>query len=233
MLTGFDRDSPNTGAPNFYDLLRIQPTASADEIKEAYRQLAEMYFDSPDLLSLSGNSPSDEFALITRAFRVLSDERQRSEYDSQLSLSQDDLAPADCSLEESQDSVSETYDPSHGDLPEEWRKERQYFEEHFEEIFKPLPKVDLVGPANLPEAGELATIDANLEDWEVPERTPEEESSFGTLPAPDHILAEKAIPQARRVIPYPTVDPFQLVIGGGIILMGLIIIAEIVYLYGG
>jgi len=31
------------------------------------------------------------------------------------------------------------------DIPEEWKRERQYFEEHYEEILKPGPKINLVG----------------------------------------------------------------------------------------
>ncbi len=63
---------------NYYDILRVSKTASADEIKSAYRKLAKQYH--PDL------HPNDEVAAskfkeISEAYEVLGDEQKRKNYD--------------------------------------------------------------------------------------------------------------------------------------------------------
>lgn len=63
---------------NYYDTLGVSKTASADEIKSAYRKLAKKYH--PDL------NPNDEVAAskfkeINEAYEVLGDEQKRKNYD--------------------------------------------------------------------------------------------------------------------------------------------------------
>ncbi len=63
---------------NYYDILGVSKTASADEIKSAYRKLAKQYH--PDL------HPNDEVAAskfkeISEAYEVLGDEQKRKNYD--------------------------------------------------------------------------------------------------------------------------------------------------------
>ncbi|MDQ3918421.1 MAG: J domain-containing protein [Acidobacteriota bacterium] len=66
---------------DYYDILRVKRTASAAEIKSAYRKLARE--KHPDLKGGSEES-TREFARISLAYRTLSDPQERAYYDSQL-----------------------------------------------------------------------------------------------------------------------------------------------------
>jgi curved DNA-binding protein CbpA len=66
---------------NYYDILKVKRTASAAEIKSAYRKLARA--SHPDLKGGS-EAAAREFALIALAYRTLSDPQERAYYDSQL-----------------------------------------------------------------------------------------------------------------------------------------------------
>ena len=72
----------NDSSPTYYDVLGISQTASLEEIKQAFRQLARRYH--PDL------HPNDQQSLqrfqeISRVYQVLSDPMARKQYDKQLS----------------------------------------------------------------------------------------------------------------------------------------------------
>ena len=63
---------------NYYEILGIAPTATAEEIKSAYRKLARRYH--PDLNP--GNAAAEEsFKTIGEAYEVLSDGDKRQQYD--------------------------------------------------------------------------------------------------------------------------------------------------------
>jgi curved DNA-binding protein CbpA len=66
---------------DYYQLLNVKRTASASEIKSAYRRLAREHH--PDLKGGSTES-AREFARISQAYRTLSDPHERAYYDSQL-----------------------------------------------------------------------------------------------------------------------------------------------------
>ena len=64
---------------NPYEVLGVSKTASADEIKSAYRRLAKKYH--PDL-NPNNKTAEEKFKEATEAYEVLSDKGKRSDYDS-------------------------------------------------------------------------------------------------------------------------------------------------------
>ena len=66
---------------DYYKLLGIRRTASVSEVKSAYRKLARLRH--PDLNAGSETAAGD-FALLSRAYRVLMDPQERAYYDEQL-----------------------------------------------------------------------------------------------------------------------------------------------------
>jgi molecular chaperone DnaJ len=64
--------------PDYYGLLGIKKTATADEIKKAYRRLARKHH--PDV-NPGDKSAEEKFKQITEAHEVLSDEKKRKIYD--------------------------------------------------------------------------------------------------------------------------------------------------------
>src|SRR5579871_6627350 len=63
---------------DYYKALGVPKTATAAEIKKSYRELARKYH--PD--ANKGSADAEErFKEITEAYNVLSDEKQRKEYD--------------------------------------------------------------------------------------------------------------------------------------------------------
>lgn len=66
---------------NYYELLGVENSATADDIKKAYRKLALQYHPdkNPD-----NKEAEDKFKAIAEAYDVLSDSNKRSRYDIQL-----------------------------------------------------------------------------------------------------------------------------------------------------
>ncbi len=72
--------------PNYYDMLSVAPTASADEIKRAFRREIARYH--PDKVQHLGQEfqgiAADKATELTRAYQTLGNESSRADYDAQL-----------------------------------------------------------------------------------------------------------------------------------------------------
>lgn len=68
---------------NYYTVLEIKATATRDEVKAAFRQLAKKYH--PDLNPASGRWAHDRMQELLRAYEVLIDDAKRAVYDRTLS----------------------------------------------------------------------------------------------------------------------------------------------------
>ncbi|HWE93417.1 MAG TPA: DnaJ domain-containing protein [Tepidisphaeraceae bacterium] len=68
--------------PDYYDILGVTRDASADDVRRAHRVLCRQYH--PDVAPQGGDA--EHFAVVQRAYEVLSDSDQRRRYDSRLSI---------------------------------------------------------------------------------------------------------------------------------------------------
>jgi curved DNA-binding protein CbpA len=70
---------------DFYKILRVEPSATEEEIKAAYRKLAHQHH--PDK---GGNE--DKFKEINEAYQILSDKYQRGAYDATIFIMRQSVA---------------------------------------------------------------------------------------------------------------------------------------------
>src|SRR6185312_5011554 len=73
----------NVPSKNYYELLNLEPSASQDEVKRAFRlQIARYHPDKVNHLGKEFQEMAAERAAeLTEAYRILSDEGRRAEYD--------------------------------------------------------------------------------------------------------------------------------------------------------
>jgi curved DNA-binding protein CbpA len=217
---------------NYYELLGLEPGVTTDVIKEAYREIARIYHPDSnfydDIIADSGPEDSDVFKAITAAYQVLINEEKRKAYDETLPKGLDGWGESD--------SDDGGFAPGNDDedIPEEWKKERQYFAEHFDEILKPGPRSNLTGAAAADFHMPAPEADEPFTSWSEPKaETVQAGTRFGDLSEDAGAIKIDAIPAARRTFdPGMSKDPFQLIVFIGIPLMALVVIVEVLILYG-
>lgn len=76
---------PNLKAANHYELLGVRPTASPQQVRQAFRELSKLYH--PDTTALPAAEATDKFQQINEAYAVLSSPDRRWTYDKQIGYS--------------------------------------------------------------------------------------------------------------------------------------------------
>lgn len=165
----------------YYELLGVEPDATTEQIKEAYREIARIYHPDSNFYSdivedVAEEEDSDVFKAITSAYQILVSEEKRRAYDDSLpknldSWGEDEEAYRAAPEQHFHDGTSsETVVKTADMIPEEWKREREYFEAHYEEILRPAPKADLVGASAEPKTEESGEPDKEgvYGDWEEP-----------------------------------------------------------------
>ena len=71
---------------NLYDILGVEPTATAAEIKAAYRKLARKYH--PDMQKEKSKEAEEKFKEVAAAYEILGDKEKRKGYDAFLQQEQ-------------------------------------------------------------------------------------------------------------------------------------------------
>ncbi|MBD0266837.1 MAG: J domain-containing protein [Cyanobacteria bacterium Co-bin8] len=76
---------PDTEPKTHYQRLGIKPTASAQQIRRAYRDLSKLYH--PDTTDLPASVATEKFQLLNEAYATLSSSERRWAYDQQMGYS--------------------------------------------------------------------------------------------------------------------------------------------------
>ncbi|TBU25175.1 DnaJ-domain-containing protein [Dichomitus squalens] len=77
---GAETEDGAGGPPDYYALLEVEESATAEEIKKSFRRLALVHHPDKNAHDIEG--ATNRFAAIQQAYEVLSDEQERAWYDS-------------------------------------------------------------------------------------------------------------------------------------------------------
>ncbi|HIK44863.1 MAG TPA: DnaJ domain-containing protein [Leptolyngbyaceae cyanobacterium M65_K2018_010] len=76
---------PNPKTRTHYDLLGVKPTASPQQIRQAFRELSKLYH--PDTTTLPAEEATEKFQQLNEAYGILSSPDRRWTYDQQVGYS--------------------------------------------------------------------------------------------------------------------------------------------------
>jgi curved DNA-binding protein CbpA len=79
------KSAPIDAAPTYYTRLNLHPSASAQEIRRAYRELSKLYH--PDTTTLPAPIATEKFHEINEAYATLSNPERRVVYDRKIGYS--------------------------------------------------------------------------------------------------------------------------------------------------
>jgi DnaJ-class molecular chaperone len=206
-----------------YELLGLEPSATTDEIKEAYREIARIFHpDSNFYDDIVGDEmpegESDVFKAITNAYQILSNPQKRKSYDESL--------VGGLGGWETDDSGAATHRARRQDIPEEWRREREYFEQNYQEIFRASEKSDLVGGEESP--------DSEIGEWgETEEERQAIIDGFGDVSTAQEMKAEYSTAPTRRPVKYGGFhrDPVWYLIYVGMPAVVAVVLVELYLIY--
>lgn len=77
--------APNPRPATYYDRLGVKPTASPQQIRQAFRELSKLYH--PDTTTLPAEEATEKFQQLNEAYGILSSPDRRWTYDKQVGYS--------------------------------------------------------------------------------------------------------------------------------------------------
>jgi curved DNA-binding protein CbpA len=227
---------------NLYQKLGVSPSATAEEIHHAYAALSQELLPELVLQPSGGTTTAttqvteDEklFRELTSAYRTLIDEESRRHYDQSLQhgaelafqlVEHKEAVPEHHQVARYQEVILPQHEPT-----ETWRKEREHFEEHFEEILKPAPKVNLIEPSGAvvsDGAAVLSGAEANEDAFLSEEPVVDISVRFGTVASEKELASLEGIKHARRPMSLSIdIDPFHVLLLLGLPFLAIVLLVE-------
>lgn len=100
--------------PTYYTLLALEPSASVQEVRRAYREKSKLYH--PDTTTLPSAVATEKFRQLNEAYATLSSPERHQGYDHKIGFSRIYVAQPSPNLNSPRDSTSAYLDPNHRPL---------------------------------------------------------------------------------------------------------------------
>lgn len=100
--------------PTYYTLLALDPSASVQEVRRAYREKSKLYH--PDTTTLPSAVATEKFRQLNEAYATLSSPERRQGYDHKIGFSRIYVAQPSPNLNAPRDGTSAYLDPNHRPL---------------------------------------------------------------------------------------------------------------------